>query len=29
MTKFYTEADTEISHVDGINIVKELVETLK
>ena len=29
MTKFYTAADTEISHVDGINIVKELVETLK
>ena len=29
MTKFYTVADTEISHVDGINIVKELVETLK
>ena len=29
MTKIYTVADTEISHVDGINIVKELVETLK
>ena len=29
MTKFYTVADTEISHADGINIVKELVETLK
>ena len=29
MTKFYTVADTEISRVDGINGVKELVETLK
>ena len=28
MTKFYTAADTEISHVDGINGVKELIETL-
>ena len=28
-TKFYTPADTVISHADGINIVKELVETLK
>ena len=28
MTKFYTDSDTEISHVDGINIVKELVQTL-
>ena len=29
MTKLYTAADTDISHVDGINTVKELVETLK
>ena len=29
MTKFYTAADTEISQDDGINSVKELVETLK
>ena len=29
MTKFYTEADTEICYVDGINIVEELIETLK
>ena len=29
MTKFYTAAATEISHVDGINIVKDFVKTLK
>ena len=29
MIKLYTAADTEINHVDGINIVKELIETLK
>ena len=28
MTKLCTVADTQISHVDGINIVKELVQTL-
>ena len=29
MTKFYTAAATEISHVVGMNIVKQLIETLK
>ena len=29
MIKLYTAAGTEISHVDGMNIVEELVETLK